>query len=354
MSRKAARGQVEDNAWGAPVAQRFVLVDKIGEGTQSTIFKARDQRHDGRRVAIKLFDTNHPSGVKESFFKREIGSLDTLTHPHIIGVHDRGWDDQHESYYVALDYIPRTLLDYIERHRGDESDERKTGRLSIVRSLCDALAYAHSAGVIHRDIKPTNVLLREDDSPVLTDFSSSWIRDRLSVGETVSGFYSRGYAAPEQLRGDDRGSEKSDLYSVGATVLHLVTGREPPPEGFSPDDVDAAIIPASLKAVIRTLLAPEPGDRYRSVVEAGRAIAAITDYGGLPTILLQVTDRAMRDLYDLDDRGDIAAATFRGVEGWLLGRLGGRAHPEVTATLAQNKRRCHQGQGSLINGHSRC
>lgn len=331
MSRRATRREPNNGAWGTPVAGRFTLVDRIAEGTQSTIFEAHDQRHNDRRVAVKLFDTNHPSGIKESFFKREIGSLDTLTHPHIIGVQDHGWDDLHESYYVALDYVPRTLLNYIERHRNDESDERKTQRLSIMRSLCDALAYAHSTGVIHRDIKPTNVLLKEDDSPVLTDFSSSWIKDRLSVGETVSGFYSRGYAAPEQLRGD-RGTIASDLYSLGVTCFHLVTGQEPPPEGISPDDVDAAIIPASLKAVIRTLLASEPSDRYPTAVELSRALASITDYGGLPTILVHVTDRAMQDLYDRDDRGDIAAATFRGVEGWLISRLDGRANAAVAAT----------------------
>jgi serine/threonine protein kinase len=316
---------------GTPVGGKYGLLESMPEGRQATVFKAETLK-DNLVVAVKLYDTNHSSDLKKSFFKHETASLTSLTHPNIIKIIDDGWDSDHDAPYVVLEYIPQTLQQFIDVHRTDEGDEVRSHRLSILRSLCDALAYAHSAGIVHRDIKPSNVLLRPDRSPVLTDFGTSKIKGKLNLGVTLVGYHSPGYAAPELYRGE-HGNIRTDLFALGALFYQVLTGIEPPNGGPSLTDIGGAQIPASLRYILERLLDPDPDRRYASVTEVARSLDGVANYGALPGLLLYVQDKVITELYE---RNQITSRTLRAAEMWLIDHLGSSHGEPVLCDLVSS------------------
>ena len=180
------------------IDDRFVIQQQIGTGRMSSVHVATDKSSNNNRVAIKILNTQHPDAVKRELFRRETRALKRLRHPHIVRLHHSGWSASERAFYLVLDHLPYSLDRYLA---GDHGSELRVHPYRIMRELGTALAHAHSENVIHRDIKPSNILFTAEGRPMLTDFGISKLFTHLTVGETLAGFWSSGYASPEQRTG---------------------------------------------------------------------------------------------------------------------------------------------------------
>jgi eukaryotic-like serine/threonine-protein kinase len=249
---------------------RFVLVREIGSGGMSTVFLGRDEVLD-RPVAIKVLDPDLEGSSVSSRFRREGRTAARLSHPNIVQVYDAGEDklEGREVSYVVVEYVPGGDLKALIKRRGPLPGAMLS---RIGADVAAGLAHAHERGVIHRDIKPQNVLIDEYGSPKLTDFG---IARALNVDHSTSTDSYLGtplYSSPEQLRGEEI-TAKSDVYSLGATLYHAAVG-EPPFSGSwlevasqqvvkppVPPRTRGAYIGERLEALILGCLAKDPADR---------------------------------------------------------------------------------------------
>ncbi|HVW24270.1 MAG TPA: serine/threonine-protein kinase [Polyangiaceae bacterium] len=237
---------------------RYRVVGKLGEGAQGTTFDAIDTTTNAR-VAIKRFSVRGAKSWKDvELAEREASVLETLTHP-ALPAHVEHFEENGALYLVMQKIEGQSLVSLTSRGGA-------LSREDVVRFLHDAasvLEYLHgrSPPVIHRDINPKNVIRRPDGSFALVDFGA--VRDRLKPegGSTIVGTF--GYMAPEQLQG--RALPATDVYSVGATALRLLTGREPetlPHRGLA---IDVAATLGSADPVLRDILTkmldPDPDRR---------------------------------------------------------------------------------------------
>jgi hypothetical protein len=256
---------------------RFVIQARLGSGGFGDVYRAHDPRLD-RDVALKVPRPgmlNTPDRVER--FLREARAAARLNHPRIVSVHEAGQDG--DQYYIASAFIPGcTLADAVA---GGPLDCRRAARL--VAELADALAYAHSLGIVHRDVKPANVMLDEQDQPHLTDFGLAHRQDlagRLTQDGAILG--TPAYMAPEHARGGAAEAQPaSDQYGLGAVLFELLTGR-PPFEGDPPALLYQAVhteptpprrlnpaVRADLETVCLKALAKEPAARYAGCRELG-------------------------------------------------------------------------------------
>lgn len=303
---------------------RFIIGQQIGKGRMSSVHLAHDLSSEGAEVAIKLLDTSHPDELKREFFKRETNALRMLRHPNIVGLRQSGWSDAWNSFYLVLDYVPYSLDMYLGGHL------RKTiGDLDhyrVMRELSEALAHAHSEGVVHRDIKPSNVLLDANGRPLLADFGISKLMDQLTLGETLAGYWSRGYASPEQLSSEVLGLS-SDIYSLGAVYLHLMSGKAPPPEGPTSEMVDdLKDLPRQLAVVLKKMLAKDPEERFQRATELLPRLEVTRQRDKLPGHFLVMTHNAIDNLVSM---GYCSTGSLQEVSHALTDELGGLEADEV-------------------------
>jgi eukaryotic-like serine/threonine-protein kinase len=249
---------------------RFALVREIGSGGFSTVFLGRDEVLD-RPVAVKILNPALDDSNVSYRFQREGRTAARLSHPNIVQVYDAGEDelDGHEVSYIVVEYVPGgNLKDLIER-RGPLPGAMLS---RIGADLADGLAHAHERGIVHRDIKPQNVLLDEYGSPKLSDFGLARALDMNHSTSTDSHLGTPIYSSPEQLRGEGV-TPKSDVYSLGATLYHAAVG-EPPFSGDPlqvatqqvvkppiPPRARGAAIGERLEVLILSSLAKDPADR---------------------------------------------------------------------------------------------
>ena len=306
------------------VEDRFLIRRRIGEGRMSSVYLALDSTTGDTEVAIKVLDTSHPDEIKREFFKRETDALRMLRHQNIVTLRHSGWSDYQNAFYLALDYVPYSLDGYLAgqyRHTMGELDPYR-----LMRELSEALAYAHSEGVVHRDIKPSNVLLDVNGRPLLADFGISKLMDQLTLGETLAGYWSSGYASPEQWSGGAPGPS-SDIYSLGALFLHLMSGQSPPPEGPTPEMVDdLKNSPRPLINVLKRMLAKNPDERFSSGSELLSRLDITRRLEKLPRHFLILTRNATDDLVSM---GYSSTTDFREVADALIDELGGAEADEV-------------------------
>jgi eukaryotic-like serine/threonine-protein kinase len=273
---------------GKIVDGRYVLGESLGSGGMGEVYLA----HDGvleRDVALKVLRSQY-AGDEEvaERFRREARSAASLSHPNIVQVYDRGEVEDGTSY-IAMEYVPGgTLKEQIGR-RGPFG-ERETA--AVGAQIADALAAAHERGVIHRDIKPQNVLVSASGDLKVTDFGIA--RAASAVTSSASGaiFGTAGYISPEQALGEPVGPA-SDLYSLGVVLYEMLTGELPfvadnsiavcmkhvnepplPPKLLDPD------IPEGMNDLVLMLLAKHPADRYGSAMELLTDLERVRD--GLP------------------------------------------------------------------------
>lgn len=256
------------------VAGRYEVIRPLGRGSFAHTLLARDVRL-GRQVALKVL---HPQGGHDlkayELFEREAAVLRDLRHPGVPAIHATfraEWEGAGAAFLV-MEYVEGTSLAEIigERRHLEQSEV-----LNLFIELLGILDYLHSRvpPVLHRDIKPANLIVRPVGSPVLVDFGAvrNVFRAPDDDGSTIVGTY--GYMPYEQYMG--QASPSSDLYALGATFLHLITGR-PPPEFMSTAgrlEVPAALpCGEPLRSVLTRLLVPAQTDRFQSAREARSAL----------------------------------------------------------------------------------
>src|SRR5579885_2865954 len=312
------------------VAGRYRLKGEVGNGNMSTVYEAEDLRHGHRIVAVKLLDTRHDDALKREIFRRETRALSQLEHPHIVTVLDYGWSNERRSHYLVFNYFPRTLLDVIHAHQRSSDD---SWCWPLMREMADALAHAHSQGIIHRDVKPSNVLISADGHALLSDFGVSYLKYELGTGLTVSSFWPVGYASPEQRSGQAI-TEQSDIFSLGCVFYHMLSRREPPPDGISRRLIESLErLPRSMKDLLDHMLAPHPADRFTQMTQVRRLLEQTRRFELLPEVYLLVTETARRDLFNL---GRIARTSTEAAQAALLEELGGEDPKEVSLSLHQD------------------
>jgi tRNA A-37 threonylcarbamoyl transferase component Bud32/membrane protein YdbS with pleckstrin-like domain len=202
---------------------RYRLLAPLGEGGMARVYRARDLRLN-REVAVKILhdDLTRDPGFL-SRFEREAQVVAGLAHPNIVPVYDVGGEDG--APYIIMEYIRgRTLKETLDAG-GPLSEERA---VAMMLPILDALGYAHRQGLIHRDVKPHNILLTTDGTPRLADFGIAHLVDT-STTRTAAILGSAQYLSPEQSRGEEA-TERSDIYACGIVLYEMLAGR-PPFEG---------------------------------------------------------------------------------------------------------------------------
>jgi eukaryotic-like serine/threonine-protein kinase len=262
------------------LGERYELEGVVGRGGMAEVYRARDLRLD-RIVAIK---TLRPDLARDhtfqARFRREAQSAASLNHPSIVAVYDTGEDNSTGTPvpYIVMEYVDgRTVRDLlIEGHR--LLPERT---LEIVNGVLRALEYSHQAGIVHRDIKPGNVMVTRNGDIKVMDFGIARAMSdaQATMTQTAQVIGTAQYLSPEQARGE-RVDARSDLYSTGCLMYELLTGRPPftgdspvaiayqhvrenpiPPSRLDPD------IPPWADAIVLKAMAKPPGDRYQSAAE---------------------------------------------------------------------------------------
>ncbi len=252
------------------------------------VYRARDVRLD-RDVAIKLLRSDLARDPTfQARFRREAQSAAGLTHPMVVAVYDTGSDDRHEPPlpYIVMEYVDGRTLREVLQHDGRLTQRRA---IEIIVDVCAALDYSHRAGIVHRDIKPGNVMITRDGSVKVMDFgiARAIAQSTSTITQTAAVMGTAQYLSPEQARGETVDS-RSDLYSTGVMLYELLTGR-PPFEGDSPVAVasqhvhEAAVPPsdrdpdlsADTDAVVMKSLAKNPANRYQTAAEMSDDLSRI-------------------------------------------------------------------------------
>jgi serine/threonine protein kinase/DNA-binding CsgD family transcriptional regulator len=269
-------------AGGPPprLKDRYRLVAWLGKGGMGAVYQAHDE-HLNRDVAIKFLAPEWLNSDETSNrFRREARVIARLSHPNIMMLYDV--DQEGGWHYLVLEYIQGQDLQARRVERGGRLPAGEA--LPIIRAVLEALVYAHAQGVVHRDIKPQNIMLTSTGQVKVTDFGLALAHNdvRLTQEGTIVG--SPLYLAPEMVS-DGVADSRTDLYAVGAVLYELLTGRPPftgntsiailtqilttpvaPPAALEPG------IPATLESAILKLLAKKPADRYASAEEALAAL----------------------------------------------------------------------------------
>ncbi len=275
-------------------AERFILSNQIGDGRMSSVHLAYDSVNANNQVVVKILNTAHPDEIKRELFQRETNALKRLHHTSVVKMLHSGWSDSHQAFYLVLDYLPYSLDQYLRGQLRNELGSLQT--YLLMRDLADALAYAHSEGVVHRDIKPSNILLDIHGRPLLTDFGISKLLTQLTVGETLAGYWSGGYASPEQRTGA-LVEPQSDIFSLGCVFYYLLSGEQPPSEGPAATLVDERIsAPTPILNLLKGMLAHNPADRPSSGGQLRTILEATRQLETAPRHFLILTQAAIRDV----------------------------------------------------------
>lgn len=267
---------------GRNINGRYKIKELIGGGGMSNVYLAHDMILD-RDIAIKLlrYDFSNEEELRRRF-QREALSTTSLAHPNIVNIFDVGEDGA--IPYLVMEYVPgKTLKDYIIEH-SPIAPERA---VKIMKQLASALAHAHHNGIVHRDIKPQNILMDDDGNVKITDFGIAMALSATSYTQTNSVLGTVHYLSPEQARGGNA-TKKSDIYSLGIVMYELLTGRLP----FSGESaVSIALkhlqtetpslreivpsIPQSLENVVLKATAKDAQHRYQSADEMNDDLSTV-------------------------------------------------------------------------------
>jgi len=270
----------------APLAVRFAAAELLGSGGMAAVYRAWDREAE-RVCAVKVL--GELLSRDEEFrrrFRREAASAAGLVHPHIVAVYGSG--DAAGRYFITMEYVAGGTLHDLLRRRGPlpEADA-----LRIAAEVADALAYAHDRGVVHRDIKPHNILLTPDGDVKVADFGIARTLDATYLTRTGTLMGSAHYISPEQARGDQAGPA-SDLYALGVVLYEMLAGRVPfdgeAPVAIAlkhlheapPDIVRARPdVSPETAALVGRLLAKSPEDRHPSARDVAADLRRVL--GGL-------------------------------------------------------------------------
>ena len=266
----------------AEIGGRYRLEGRLGYGGMSTVHLALDLRLE-RQVAVKLLAEHlaeDPTFI--SRFQREAQAAARLVHPNIVQVFDSGQDESSGQYYIVMEYIQGQSCAEILRDDGWLDVDQA---ISIIDQACEGLHYAHRHGVVHRDVKPGNLLRAREGEVKLADFGIAKATEQSSITQVGSVLGTAAYLAPEQARGEEAGP-RADLYALGVVTYQLISGRLPyeaasltelalkqqQEEPPLLDTLVAAVRPELAEAVAVSL-ALDPLERYPTAREMGRALS---------------------------------------------------------------------------------
>ncbi|WP_144127956.1 AAA domain-containing protein [Catellatospora sichuanensis] len=243
------------------MAERYVVkTDKERSGGQAKILKAIDTEGDGAVVALKLISRADADEIQRVFFRREVDALYLLDHPNIVSLIAFGEDEAEDAFYLVMPWFDRNLLSVLPAD-GDLGWDDFAEQWGL--PLVEALAHAHERDVVHRDVKPANILIAEDGTPKLADFGISKIRSQMLSELTVVDHFSRPYAPPD-LYG--MGSASRDVWGFAATALRCLTAG--PFDDYP--DIDNALadvdVPPQVKALLERCTNRDPQARPQNAV----------------------------------------------------------------------------------------
>ena len=264
---------------GKVLADRYAVGELLGRGGMAEVYLATDRVLD-RPVALKVLGgwlANDGTFVER--FRREALAAARISHPNLVAVFDAGSEDG--VHYIVMEHVPgETLADVLQK--GGRLHPNRA--ITIAASVADALGVAHAAGIVHRDVKPGNVMLTPDGRTKLMDLGIARSIDGERITHASSILGTAGYISPEQARGDPV-DHRSDIYSLGCVLYEMLTGRQPfeaqdplavaykhvheppaPPTSLEPS------IPPGLEAVTLRAMEKEPAARFQSVSDMAAAL----------------------------------------------------------------------------------
>lgn len=270
---------------GRTLGGRYIVETRVGGGGMASVYRGVDGLLH-RQVALKVLRSQFADNAEfVARFRREARAAASLSHSNIVAVHDVGQEGA-DCYYIVQEYIDgRTLKERIQ----DEGPLTTTDALTITQQVLRALGHAHAVGVIHRDVKPQNVLLTQDGRVKVTDFGIARAEAAVTFVHTGAILGTAHYAAPEQVRGQPT-DLRCDLYSTGVMLFEMLAGH-PPFDGDSPlavalqhveqpvPDLHAVRpdIGVDVAAIVAHAMAKSPEDRYRTILEMQADVEAVLD-----------------------------------------------------------------------------
>jgi hypothetical protein len=278
---------MSQSSWiGKTIGGRYEIQELLGQGGMSAVYKANDPNL-RRVVAVKLIHSHlsdDPEFVRR--FEEEAAAVASLRHPNIIQVFD--FNNDEDTFYIVFEFIPgETLQDYQTRIVKAGRQVPLAQSLMLSMNVADALAYAHERSVIHRDVKPANVMINVHNQAILMDFGLVKIAGGDSHTATGAVMGTARYMSPEQIRGE-RVDERTDIYSLGVMMYEMAAGRPP----FHADSALTLMmmhvndpvpdlrevrpdVPTAFVQVISKALAKDREDRFQSAGELAKALRSL-------------------------------------------------------------------------------
>jgi tetratricopeptide (TPR) repeat protein/predicted Ser/Thr protein kinase len=312
---------------GVEIGHRYKVVKLLGVGGMGSVYRVHDRELD-RDVALKLIRSEIASNPETlERFKREIQLSSRVTHGNVLRVFDLG--ETHGVKYLTMEYVAgEDLAALIKREKKLPIPKI----LSIFRQICEGLQAAHQKGVIHRDLKPQNVMLDAQDHVLLTDFGLAKTLEQTGVTHTGAVIGTPNYMSPEQVRGETAGPQ-SDIYSLGVILYEMAAGKVPftgksvfevmvqrmhkPPRPVTESNPE---VPAYLERILERCLAIDPTHRYQSV---GEILADLDNASFRPTLRYAIHRRRWLKPAAVG----LAVALLLGAGGVWLYRRGRSAKP---------------------------
>lgn len=261
---------------GSIVDGKYKILNKIGQGGMSVVYLAMNERAN-KQWAIKEVRKDGVSNfevVKQGLIA-ETDMLKKLNHPNLPSIIDV--IDGEGKFLIVMDYIEGKSLSHVLKHQGAQAQEDV---IAWAKQLCDVLGYLHTREkpIVYRDMKPANVMLKPDGNVTLIDFGTAREFKSASVADTTC-LGTQGYAAPEQFGGMGQTDARTDIYCLGATMYHLVTGHNPaePPYEMYPIRQWNPALSSGLEEIIIRCTQRNPVDRYQSCAELMYALDHYTD-----------------------------------------------------------------------------
>ncbi|MQF69154.1 hypothetical protein FIM12_02300 [SAR202 cluster bacterium AD-804-J14_MRT_500m] len=261
---------------------KYDILEEMGSGGQAIVYKARD-RSLGRTVALKVL---HPHLTRDPQFRqrflRDARLAASLNHPNVVTVHEVGESDN--TLYIAMELVPNSLDEELKQHGKLELSRA----INIGQQTAQALQAAHDRGIVHRDIKPQNILLTEDGTAKVADFGIATASFLSSMTNTGTYLGTPDYMSPEQCKGEQADS-RSDIYSLGIVIYQMLTGNlpfpadsplavmrkhieDPPP----PLDQMDSRIPRTIQDIVAICLEKQPDRRYRSATALANSLNQVS------------------------------------------------------------------------------